>query len=244
MGIKKGVGNITDCFFRILNVNLWLLINNQQKLSVRKLLNKDSQYYTSLKNLSIMKFSLPELPYAHDALAPVISAETISFHYGKHHQTYVNNLNGMVQGTEFENADLDTIVKKSEGPIFNNAAQIWNHNFYFLSLTPKKGSKPGVSLSKAIDEAFGSFDNFKDEFGKAAVSVFGSGWAWLVKDSDGKLSISKESNAGNPLTRGLTPLLTFDVWEHAYYIDYQNRRADYVAALWNLVDWDVVSARY
>lgn len=191
-----------------------------------------------------MKFSLPELPYAHDALAPVISAETISFHYGKHHQTYVNNLNGMVQGTEFENADLDTIVKKSEGPIFNNAAQIWNHNFYFLSLTPKKGSKPGVSLSKAIDEAFGSFDNFKDEFGKAAVSVFGSGWAWLVKDSDGKLSISKESNAGNPLTRGLTPLLTFDVWEHAYYIDYQNRRADYVAALWNLVDWDVVSARY
>lgn len=191
-----------------------------------------------------MKFSLPELPYAHDALAPVISAETISFHYGKHHQTYVNNLNGMVQGTEFENADLDTIVKKSEGPIFNNAAQIWNHNFYFLSLTPKKGSKPGVSLSKAIDEAFGSFDNFKDEFGKAAVSVFGSGWAWLVKDSDGKLSISKESNAGNPLTRGLTPLLTFDVWEHAYYIDYQNRRADYIAALWNLVDWDVVSARY
>lgn len=191
-----------------------------------------------------MKFSLPELPYAHDALAPVISSETISYHYGKHHQTYVNNLNGLVPGTEFENADLDTIVKKSEGPIFNNAAQIWNHNFYFLSLTPNKGSKPGTSLSKAIDDAFGSFDNFKTEFGKAAITVFGSGWAWLVKDAEGKLSITKESNAGNPLTRGLTPLLTFDVWEHAYYLDYQNRRPDYVAALWDLVDWDVVSARY
>lgn len=191
-----------------------------------------------------MKFSLPEMPYAHDALAPVISAETISFHYGKHHQTYVNNLNGLVPGTEFENADLDTIVKRSEGPVFNNAAQIWNHNFYFLSLTPNKGSKPGVALAKAIDVAFGSFDNFKTEFGKAAVTVFGSGWAWLVKDAEGKLSITKESNAGNPLTRGLTPLLTFDVWEHAYYLDYQNRRPDYVAALWDLVDWDVVSARY
>lgn len=191
-----------------------------------------------------MKFSLPELPYAHDALAPVISAETISYHYGKHHQTYVNNLNGLVPGTEFENADLDTIVKRSEGPIFNNAAQIWNHNFYFLSLTPNKGSKPGTSLAKAINDAFGSFDNFKTEFGKAAITVFGSGWAWLVKDAEGKLSITKESNAGNPLTRGLTPLLTFDVWEHAYYLDYQNRRPDYVAALWDLVDWDVVSARY
>lgn len=190
-----------------------------------------------------MKFSLPELPYAHDALAPVISAETISYHYGKHHQTYVNNLNGLVPGTEFENADLDTIVKKSEGPIFNNAAQIWNHNFYFLSLTPKKGSKPGTTLAKAIDDAFGSLENFKSEFGKAAITVFGSGWAWLVKDAEGKLSITKESNAGNPITRGLTPLLTFDVWEHAYYIDYQNRRPDYVAALWDLVDWDVVSAR-
>lgn len=191
-----------------------------------------------------MKFELPQLPYAPDALAPVISAETISFHYGKHHQTYVTNLNGLVPGTEFENADLDTIVKKSEGPIFNNAAQIWNHNFYFLSLTPVKGSAPSAELAKAIDEAFGSLENFKSEFGKSAVTVFGSGWAWLVKDAEGKLSIAKESNAGNPLTRGLTPLLTFDVWEHAYYIDYQNRRADYVAALWDLVDWNVVSSRY
>jgi len=191
-----------------------------------------------------MKFSLPELPYAQNALEPVISAETISFHYGKHHLTYVNNLNGLVVGTEFEDADLDTIVKKSDGPIFNNAAQIWNHNFYFLSLTPNKGSQPSEKLAKAIDAAFGSFEEFKAEFGKSAITVFGSGWAWLVKDAEGKLSIAKESNAGNPVTRGLVPLLTFDVWEHAYYIDYQNRRADYVAALWDLVDWDVVSARF
>jgi len=191
-----------------------------------------------------MKFSLPELPYAHNALEPIISEKTISFHYGKHHLTYVNNLNGLVVGTEFENADLDTIVKKSEGPIFNNAAQIWNHNFYFLSLTPNKGTAPSQSLANAIDSAFGSLDAFKAEFNKTAITLFGSGWAWLVKDADGKLSIVKESNAGNPVTRGLTPLLTFDVWEHAYYIDYQNRRADYVAALWDLVDWNIVSSRY
>ena len=191
-----------------------------------------------------MKFSLPELPYAHNALEPIISEKTISFHYGKHHQTYVNNLNGMIEGTEFENLDLESIVKKSEGPMFNNAAQIWNHTFYFLSLTPKKGTTPSAGLEKAIDAAFGSLEAFKTEFNKAAVSVFGSGWAWLVKDIDGKLSIVKESNAGTPLTRGLIPILTFDVWEHAYYIDYQNRRADYVAALWDIVDWNVISARY
>ncbi len=191
-----------------------------------------------------MKFSLPELPYAHNALEPIISEKTISFHYGKHHLTYVNNLNAMVEGTEFETSDLDTIVKKSDGPIFNNAAQIWNHNFYFLSLTPTKGSVPSQELEKAIVSTFGSLDEFKSEFNKAAISVFGAGWAWLVKDADGKLSIVKESNAGNPITRGLTPLLTFDVWEHAYYIDFQNRRADYVAALWDLVDWNVVSSRY
>jgi superoxide dismutase, Fe-Mn family len=128
--------------------------------------------------------------------------------------------------------------------MFNNAAQIWNHNFYFLSLTPNKGTQPSANLAKAIDGAFGSFDEFKKQFGQAAITVFGSGWAWLVKDAEGKLSIVKESNAGNPVTRGLVPLLTFDVWEHAYYIDYQNRRADYVAALWELVNWDAVSARY
>jgi Fe-Mn family superoxide dismutase len=191
-----------------------------------------------------MKFSLPELPYAHNALEPIITEKTISFHYGKHHLTYVNNLNGLVEGTEFADADLDAIVKKSDGPMFNNAAQIWNHNFYFLSLTPIKGSQPSESLTKAINAAFGSLEEFKKQFNQAAISVFGAGWAWLVKDAEGKLSISKESNAGNPITRGLVPLLTFDVWEHAYYIDYQNRRADYVAALWDIVDWNVVSARY
>ncbi|HNX88413.1 MAG TPA: superoxide dismutase [Paludibacteraceae bacterium] len=191
-----------------------------------------------------MTFTLPELPYAHNALEPVISEETINYHYGKHHQTYVTNLNGLVPGTEFENADLETIVKKSSGPIFNNAAQIWNHDFYFLSLTPVKGTAPSENLLKAIEAKFGSLDNFKTEFNKAAVTVFGSGWAWLVKTAEGGVDIVKESNAGNPMTSGLTPLLTFDVWEHAYYIDYRNRRADYVAALWELVDWDVVSARF
>lgn len=191
-----------------------------------------------------MKFILPQLPYLADALEPTISAETISFHYGKHHQTYVNNLNNLVLGTEFENADLDTIVKKSSGAIYNNAAQIWNHNFYFLSLTPNAGTKPSSELEKAIEESFGSFDAFKDEFSKSAVAIFGSGWVWLAKNTDGKLEIIKESNAGNPLTSGKTPLLTFDVWEHAYYIDYQNRRADHVAAIWDLVDWNVVSMRF
>lgn len=191
-----------------------------------------------------MKFSLPELPYAQNALEPIISEKTISFHYGKHHQTYVNNLNGLVEGTEFANADLETIVKKSEGPIFNNAAQIWNHTFYFLSLTPNKGTVPSDKLAKAIDATWGSLDAFKAEFNKAAVSVFGSGWAWLVKDAEGKLSIVKESNAGNPITHGLTPLLTVDVWEHAYYLDYQNRRPDYVTALWDLIDWKIISGRY
>lgn len=191
-----------------------------------------------------MKFSLPELPYAHNALEPIITAETIAYHYGKHHQTYINNLNGLIEGTEFADADLETIVKKSDGPIFNNAAQTWNHNFYFLSLTPNKGTQPSAALAKAIDAAFGSLEEFKKQFGQAAITVFGSGWAWLVKDAEGKLSIVKESNAGNPITRGLIPLLTFDVWEHAYYIDYQNRRADHVAALWDLVNWDAVSARY
>jgi Fe-Mn family superoxide dismutase len=191
-----------------------------------------------------MKFTLPELPYAHDALAPVISKETIEYHYGKHHQTYVNNLNNLVVGTTFEDEDLETIVRKSDGGIYNNAAQIWNHNFYFLSLTPNKGTKPGEKLAKAIDEAWGSFEKFQAAFNQAAATLFGSGWAWLVKDGDGKLSIVKESNAGNPMTKGLTPLLTFDVWEHAYYIDYRNRRPDYISALWGLINWDEVSKRF
>lgn len=191
-----------------------------------------------------MKFELPKLPYAYNALEPVISEKTISFHYGKHHQTYVNNTNNLMVATEFENADLETIIKKASGALFNNAAQVWNHNFYFLALTPDKGTKPSDKLLKAIESGWGSLENFKTEFNKLATALFGSGWTWLVKDKDGKLSIVNESNAGNPIVQGLTPILTFDVWEHAYYLDYQNRRADYVAALWELINWEVVSKRY
>lgn len=191
-----------------------------------------------------MKFELPKLPYANNALEPVISEETINFHYGKHHQAYVNNLNNLIQGTKFENADLVTIIKESDGPIFNNAAQVWNHTFYFNSFKPKGGGAPKGKLAEAINATWGSFDNFKKEFNTASTGLFGSGWAWLVKDKDGKLSIVKESNAGNPLTKGLTPILTFDVWEHAYYLDYQNRRPDHVNALWDIINWDVVQERY
>lgn len=190
------------------------------------------------------KFTLPAFPFAQDALEPHISKTTIEFHYGKHHQTYVDNLNKLIIGTEFENSTLEEIVLKSSGGIFNNAAQVWNHTFYWNCLTPKSNLKPEGKLLDAIEKEFGSYEEFKEKFTNAAVTLFGSGWAWLVKDADGKLSITKESNAGNPMTHGLIPLLTFDVWEHAYYIDYQNRRADYVAALWDLVDWNVVSARY
>lgn len=193
---------------------------------------------------AVPPFQLMQLPYAADALEPVISKSTIDFHYGKHLQGYVNNLNQLIKGTKFENADIITIIKESDGPIFNNAAQVWNHTFYFSTLAPNAGGAPKGKLADAINATWGSFENFQKEFNAASVSVFGSGWAWLVKDKDGKLSIVKESNAGNPITKGLTPLLTFDVWEHAYYLDYQNRRPDHVNALWNIVDWNIVEARY
>lgn len=191
-----------------------------------------------------MKFELPQLPYAADALEPVISAKTIEFHYGKHHQAYVTNLNNLVPGTKFENADLETIVRESDGPIFNNAAQIWNHTFYFNSFSPNGGGAPEGALADAINAAFGSFEDFKKEFTAAGVTLFGAGWAWLVLNKDGKLEIVKEPNAGNPMTKGLKPILTFDVWEHAYYIDYQNRRPDHLTALWDKIDWKVVGDRF
>jgi len=196
------------------------------------------------KTENVMKFELIQLPYASDALEPVISKQTIEFHHGKHLQTYVNNLNNLIQGTKFENADLETIVKESDGAIFNNAGQILNHNLYFLQFSPKGGGKPSGKLAKAIAETWGSFENFQKEFETAGTGLFGSGWVWLAADKDGKLSITKESNAGNPLTKGLKPILTFDVWEHAYYLDYQNRRADYLKALWTIIDWQVVESRY
>ncbi|MDR0845358.1 MAG: superoxide dismutase [Tannerella sp.] len=191
-----------------------------------------------------MKFELVKLPYAPDALEPVISKQTIELHHGKHLQAYVNNLNNLIPGTKFEKADLETIVKESDGGIFNNAGQILNHNLYFTQFSPKGGGEPAGKLAEAIRAAFGSFDNFKKEFEAAGVGLFGSGWVWLAKDSAGKVSITKESNAGNPVTKGLTPLLGFDVWEHAYYIDYQNRRADHLKELWKIVDWKIVGSRY
>ncbi|PKO24926.1 MAG: superoxide dismutase [Fe] [Betaproteobacteria bacterium HGW-Betaproteobacteria-8] len=191
-----------------------------------------------------MEHQLPPLPYAKDALAPVISAETIEYHYGKHHQTYVTNLNNLIKGTEFENATLEEIVMKSTGGIFNNAAQVWNHTFYWNGFKPNGGGAPKGELASAIDKAFGSFEEFKKQFSQKAITTFGSGWAWLVKNKDGSLSLESTSNAANPMTSGQTPLLTIDVWEHAYYVDYRNARAKYVEEFWNIVNWDFVEANY
>ena len=190
------------------------------------------------------KFELISLPYSPDALEPVISAETIAFHHGKHLQTYVNNLNALLPGSGFEDMTLEEIVSKSEGGIFNNAGQILNHNLYFTQFrSPRENNRPNGRIGEAIVGQFGSFDAFREEFQKKGATLFGSGWVWLSSDSVGKLVITQEPNAGNPLTKGLTPLLTFDVWEHAYYLDYQNRRPDYQAALWQLIDWDEVNRR-
>lgn len=191
-----------------------------------------------------MSFELPKLPYALNALEPVISQKTLEFHYGKHHQAYVNNLNNLVPGTKFENASLETIIKEADGGIFNNGAQVWNHTFFFNSLAPDAGGEPSGALADSINKDFGSFSEFKEKFSKAAVTLFGSGWAWLVKNDAGKLEIVQEPNAGNPLRKGLNPILTCDVWEHAYYLDYQNRRPDFVESFWKLVDWKTVAARF
>ena len=191
-----------------------------------------------------MEHKLPELPYAKDALAPHISAETLEFHYGKHHATYVTNLNKLIAGTEFENLALEEIVKRATGGVFNNAAQVWNHTFYWHCLAPKAGGEPTGALAQAITLAFGSFAAFKEKFSAAAVGTFGSGWAWLVKNPDGSLAIESTSNAANPMTSGKKPLLTCDVWEHAYYIDYRNARPKYVEAFWNLVNWKFVADNF
>ncbi len=191
-----------------------------------------------------MAFELPPLPYAKDALAPHISQETLEFHYGKHHQTYVTNLNNLVPGTEFEGKSLEDIVKNSSGGIFNNAAQVWNHTFYWNSLSPNGGGEPEGALANAINRTFGSFEKFKEEFTKCAVTTFGSGWAWLVENKDGSLALVSTSNAACPLTSGQTPLLTCDVWEHAYYIDYRNARPAYLEAFWKLVNWDFAAKNF
>ena len=182
-----------------------------------------------------MTFTLPPLPYSMDALAPHISKETLEYHYGKHHQAYVTNLNKLVPNTEFENMSLEDVIKKSSGGIFNNAAQVWNHTFYWHCLSPNGGGEPTGALADEINKAFGSFAAFKEQFTQTALTTFGSGWAWLVQDKEGKLKLVSTSNAATPMTEGLTALLTCDVWEHAYYIDYRNARPDYLGAFWEFV---------
>lgn len=191
-----------------------------------------------------MLYSLPQLPYATDSLAPIISKETIEYHYGKHEKTYIDNLNNLIKGTLYEEMTLEDIIRKATGSLFNNAAQAWNHIFYFFSFSPDGGGFPKGELLEAITTHFGSFEVLKKQFVEAGTTLFGSGWVWLSSDNDGKLIISQGSNASNPLTEGLTPLLTFDVWEHAYYLDYQNRRADALNALWDIIDWDIIESRY
>ncbi|MGL1903029.1 MAG: superoxide dismutase [Fibrobacterales bacterium] len=190
-----------------------------------------------------MSFTLPELPYAPDALEPTISKETIEFHYGKHHQAYVTNLNKLIEGTEFANATLESIIAQATGGIFNNAAQVWNHTFYWNCLTPSK-TEPTDSLLEAINASFGSVDTFKEQFSTAAATNFGSGWTWLVKNSDESLEIISTSNADTPIKKGAQVLLTIDVWEHAYYVDYRNARPKYIAEYWNLVNWKFVSKNF
>ncbi len=192
-----------------------------------------------------MIHKLPDLPFAKDALEPHISAETLEYHHGKHHQAYVTNLNNLIPGTEYENMGLEDIVKKAPaGGVFNNAAQVWNHSFYWNCLSPNGGGHPTGALADAINDAFGSFEEFKKIFSTSAVTNFGSGWTWLVKKADGSVEIINTSNAGSALTSDKTCLLTCDVWEHAYYVDYRNARPKYVEAFWNLVNWDFVASNF
>jgi Fe-Mn family superoxide dismutase len=190
---------------------------------------------------TVVEHKLPELPYAKSALAPHISAETLEYHYGKHHAAYVANLNKLIAGTEFAESSLEDIIKKASGGMFNNAAQVWNHSFYWNCLSPKGGGEPGGALADALGKNFGSFASFKEKMTSAAVTQFGSGWAWLVKNPNGSLSVEQTSNAATPLKDGKKPLLTVDVWEHAYYIDYRNARPAYVEAFWKLVNWEFAS---
>lgn len=191
-----------------------------------------------------MKYTKPALPYPEDALEPSISAQTVHYHYGKHEQAYIDNLNRLIKDSEFEDMQLEDVIRQSHGTLFNNASQAWNHIFYFFSFSPDGGGEPKGKLREAIDRDFGSLEKFKEAFVDAGVSIFGSGWVWLSRDNDGKLFITQAKNAENPLTDGLTPLLTFDVWEHAYYLDYQNLRKKALESLWQIVDWDIVEDRY
>lgn len=188
-----------------------------------------------------MAFTLPKLPYSMDALEPHISQETLEYHYGKHHNTYVNNLNKLIADTKFESLSLEEIIKESTGGLFNNAAQTWNHTFYWYCLSPNGGGEPSGKIAEAISKSYGSFEKFKEEFTQVAINTFGSGWAWLVQDQNKTIKIVSTSNAETPMTQGLNALLTCDVWEHAYYIDYRNARPDYLKAFWSLVNWEFVN---
>lgn len=191
-----------------------------------------------------MKLTQPKLPYAQDALAPVISPMTIEFHYGKHERAYIETTNKLIEGTEYENMPLEEIIMKSDGKLFNNASQAWNHIFYFFQFSPDGFKEPSGKLREQIDSQFGSFEEFKKQFEEAGVGVFGSGYVWLAADKDGKLFIVQTKNAENPMTQGLKPILVFDVWEHAYYLDYQNLRASYLHRIWDIVDWAIIEMRY
>lgn len=191
-----------------------------------------------------MTHELIKLPYANDALEPVISAETIQYHHGKHHKGYVDTLNKLLPDSDLKDASLEDLVRKAEGKLYNQAGQVMNHNMYFLQFAPNAGGQPEGKLADAIKRDFGSFEEFQKAFNDACTSLFGSGWAWLASDDQGKLSIEKEPNAGNPLRKGLKPLMCFDVWEHSYYLSYQNRRADHVKDLWSIIDWKEVARRY
>jgi Fe-Mn family superoxide dismutase len=191
-----------------------------------------------------MKYTIPQLPYESNDLSPYISEKTVSYHYGKHLQTYIDNLNALIKQTKFENMELEDIIRYADGSLYDNAAQAWNHIFYFFSFSPDSGGEPDGDLRIAIERDFESFDQFKKQFVDAGVSLFGSGWVWLSRDDAGKLFITQSKNAENPITYGLTPLLTFDVWEHAYYLDYQNRRKDALQSILNIIDWQVIANRY
>ncbi len=213
-------------------------------LSLLLLITNNSDSSQTYQKEKVMKFELIQLPYAANALEPFISQSTIEYHHGKHLQTYVNNLNNLIPGTKYENSSLEEIVALSDGAIFNNAGQVLNHNLFFTQFAPHSGGEPTGKLAEAIAKQWGSFENFKKKFVTAGAGLFGSGWVWLAKNRQGELSIVKETNAGNPVTKGLVPILGFDVWEHSYYLDYQNRRLDHLNALWNIVNWKVVEKRY
>lgn len=237
---------ITILFGLMLTVSIAMAFafKNNSFINLHKFESKNVSNDKKISKKNNIKFELINLPYNISDLEPIISEKTIELHYGKHLQTYVNNLNKLIVGTKYENMDLEEIVKESDGNIFNNAGQILNHNMYFMQFSKNPTITPSGKLLQAINKEWGSFDKFKTEFENAGVTIFGSGWVWLASDKDGKLSIVKEINAGNPITKGLIPILCFDVWEHAYYVDYQNRRADHLKKLWNIIDWKIIEERY